>query len=279
MSKVLLLFAFLFACAPVADGQGYLHHCSGEIFKGPVRSVRSVQTLYVEEGGQWVEGPRRLVGVTVYSEGRRRAEHTSFDEEGQERYIHVRVCREDGRQAEYAAFDAARNLIWRYVYSGDGREVLKFDADGRLTQREVSVHDAQGRNLAGGETFDGEGRLLLRSVITREADRTVRATYDATGRLVSQTVHTLDGGEPRHEFYTFRPDGTVARRVTSRSDAGSRHIQKESAGHGGALAPSHSERREYDAHGNLVRLINYRVDPATGEMVPFAVSYHEITYF
>lgn len=274
MRKALLIIALTLAGATAAAGQGYLKHCSGEIFTGPVRSVRIERAQYTKVGGQLVEGPRRLVNVIVYSGDRRSAEHTAYDEAGKVRNIYVRVCYEDGKQSEYAMLDGDRRLRWRKQYSRDGGEILDFDADGRVTRREVVSRDASGRKLIGTATYNGEGVLVRRAENTLEDGKSVWATYDGEGRLRAKTVHTLNYGGPHHtESYTYRPDGTVARHSTLKADAAVQHLEKEGMGR------KESEQREYDARGNLVKLTNYRHNPLTGEMAPVAVSYYEITYF
>jgi YD repeat-containing protein len=274
MKKALLIIALTLAGASAAAGQGYLKHCGGEIYTGPVRSVRVERAQYIKVDGQLVEGPRRLVNVVVYSDDRRRAEHTAYDEAGEVRNVYVRACYEDGKQSEYAMFDGGRRLRWRKQYSRDGGEILDFDADGRVTRREVVSRDASGRKLVGSSIYNGEGVLVLRTENTLEDGKSVWATYDGEGRLRAKAVHTLNYGGPHHaESYTYRPDGTVGRHTISKADAAVRHLEKE------GLGGRESERREYDAHRNLVKLINYRHDPLTGEMAPVAVFYHEITYF
>lgn len=274
MRKALLAIALTLAGASAASAQGYLNHCSGEIYTGPVRRVRVERAQFAEVEGQLVEGPRRLVGTVVYSPDRRRAEHTSFDAEGRPSRIYVRVCYDDGKQAEYSVFDGERRLVWRESYSRDGREIVRFDADGRVLKREVVLLDAEGRKQVGRETYDGEGRLVSRAVNTRDDDKSVWAIYDGQGRLMKKDVHSLNYGGPHHsDYYTYKPDGTLASHSTSQADAAVGRIEKS-----GPRGRS-SEEREYDAHRNLVRHTDYGPHPATGGMRPVAVSYHEITYF
>jgi YD repeat-containing protein len=280
MRKALLLIALTFAGASAADGQSYLYHCNGSIYKGPVRSARVEHARFRKVGGEWVEGPRRLHSVTVFSNDRRTSEQTTYDPRGKATGILVRVCYEDGNTAEEALYDGERRPKWRKLYSRDGGEIRHLDADGRLQKREVVLRDEGGRRHVGRETYDADGVLVRRAVNTQEGGQSVWTTYDGEGRMLEKSVFSLNYGGPHHnEHFRYNPDGTVAGSRVSRSDARSQQLESEETGRGGAPARKLSERREYDSRRNLVKLTSYRHDPATGEMAPAAISYYEISYF
>jgi len=280
MKKALLLIAVALCGAAPAAGQGYVMFRDGDATHGRVRSVRIEQAGFFKAGGEWVEGPRRLALVKVYSHGGRRSETTGYDADGAVRDIRVHTFYEDGKQAEAAHFDGGRNLLSRTVYSRDGNESHTFGADGRVRQRVVLVRAPGGQQIVERRTYDGDGALLGCDSNTRDGHTSVWSTYDAAGRLSEKRVHHLNyGGAHRSEYYTYNADGSVAEVRRAESDAGAEQSASATADGRGEPKRKHSERREYDAQRNLIKHTDYRWNRATGEMEPFGVSYHEIIYF
>jgi antitoxin component YwqK of YwqJK toxin-antitoxin module len=279
MKKALLLIAFVFAVAPAAAGQGYLYNCAGDPFKGPVRAVRVERAEFKKVDGAWVEGPRRLISETAYSDDRRRAEHTAYDDEGKVSGTYVRTCYENGKQAELAHYDDRQRLKRRRVFNPDGGEVLDLDAEGRLLRRETFERDGAGV-LVAHRTFDGDGKLVREELHAREGKTYVQKTFDGEGRLLAKTVNSVNpDGRGGREEHRYKADGSIGVVLRATADAGLRQIEHTQEVVGTGRGRRLSDRREYDARGNLVKLTAYMPNAATGETAPIHVSYYEITYF
>ena len=271
MRKALPAIALTLAAVSAAHGQDRPGDCAGAL-KGPVRSVRVVRAVYSSAGGRSVEGARRLVSVTVYSEDRRRSEETRYDEAGKVRHIFVRACYDDGRAAENTLFDAERRPLRRVVFSRDGGELVRLDAAGQVVRREVFARDAEGRQTV--TAYDGAGVLVYHSVSGLDGGKSVATGYDGEGRLTGRSVGgAVGGGLYQRDDYRYSPDGTVATHSTVMSDAGKGLRRWEADG------LRQEERREYDRRGNLRKVARYVQHPVTGAMVQSSTYYYEITYF
>lgn len=266
MKKALLIVTLMLSSA-AASGQARVESREGDLFKGPVRSVRTERADFSKVGGAWTEGPRRLVSLKTYSPDGRRSETQHFDADGSLREIEARAYFGDGRAAELSRFDPWRNPLGRTLYSPDGKEIKTFGPDGRAGGREVVLKDASGREVVERRTYDAEGRLLRRDSNTPDGYTAVLLTYGATGLLSGKKVFRLDkAGGYSFKDYRYGPDGS----------AGEAAVGPQAVG---APRRDHSERREYDARGNLVRQVDYRRNLQTGEMEPYAVTHYEITYY
>ena len=281
MRKAFLLIALALSGAPAASGQS-LSHCS-ERYEGHVSAVRVETARYVKVGGEWVEGPRRLGVVTTYSDDRRRSERTVYDDAGNASDIYVSVCYGNGRYAEIAHFDGARSLRTRTLLSPDGNLIEVFDAAGSLEQRAVIVRDGAG-HVAGQRTYDGAGKLTHEEVREREARSFVSKRFDGGGRLLSKTVSSAEGadgqGRIQHDVSVYGPDGLIGTgRETTVIVEGGRRPKRAAPSAAGGRGKQEAVRYEKDGRGNVIKITQYELNQATGEMEPRVVRYYEITYF
>jgi hypothetical protein len=256
-----------------------------------IRSERVERAQFVERDGEWLEGPRRLSSVAVYSPQGRMLLRTEihYAEDGSLQSIAVR--RGDG--------------------AGTPVDDMQYLADGTLNGGEAYAHDSEGRRIEerhygpGGvpcshvhQTYDGLGRLT--HIVCRRDDgslfldvvieyqgggaqtRTAR-TYkldgsfgseDVTvsgpgGVLLERTRRGADGSlgereehrrddQGNSEALYFGPDGALRRRVVRRCDAAGNAV--ETLVYDGAGSLTERGTREYNADGWETESVTYDGD-------------------
>lgn len=101
-----VLFALLLAAlSPSASAQeSSVGFRQGDVFRGPVRSVRVEHATFSRVDGRLVEGPRRLLSVSVYAPDGRRREKESYAPDGSVSRRHVYVYDARGNLSRLDAF-------------------------------------------------------------------------------------------------------------------------------------------------------------------------------
>jgi YD repeat-containing protein len=253
----------------------------GDAFKGPVRSVRIERAKFSEVNGEYKEGPLVLVVTKTYAADWSSAEYTGYNADGSISQKIVTTYNPDGGETSISVFNGEGKLKSKvaYLYK-DGRVVEedRFDGEGVLQQKRVTVSDDKGA-LVEARYYDGKDALIKREVNTRDAQKSTWTTYDANGKVVEEAVHYLNyGGPKKTEVTKYNADGTVAVKTVSEADVNVGQIDKADYNRGGTVTRKDSEKREYDAQGNLSKITNYKWDEAAGKFRPVSVSYYTIIY-
>lgn len=279
MKRLLLSVTLALAASVAARAQvGGLEQRDGDAFAGPVRNARIETALFVKQDGVLVEGPRRLLAAVSYSSDGKRRVYDDFFEQGTLRQRIVELYDGAGRVLERLVYDERDELLKRLVYKPDTGEELKFDGDGGLMTRTVSVRNDG--SLAEVRTYDGSGGLIKRAVKERDGDGTVWKTYAADGSLMRESVARAGaGGSHVNEDRGYMRDGSPAGRRVAKSDAGVNDIEVVVERPDGSPPRKTRETREYDSRRNLARLVRYVWDDAAADFVPQKVTYYTVTYY
>ena len=251
----------------------------GDALHGPIKSARLEHATYSRVDGRLVEGPRRLSVVNNYTPDGKRMEYAGYAPDGTLRQRYVRLYDDDGNEVEMSSFDGNGKLLMRRVYLPATGETLTYNADGSLRDRRVVVKGPDG-TLVETRTYDGTGALLERSVNERDDKTSVWSTYRADGSLKKRDEHSLNyGGPHRTESKTYAPDGSVAGRRVSSSDAATTELRATEV-KGDGRPPRETRRTiEYDSRKNLSKVIDYRWNAETKDYEPVNVSYYTIEYY
>jgi YD repeat-containing protein len=253
---------------------------TGDAFKGPVRSARIERAQIFLENGEYKEGPRTLVVADSYAPDWSWMNYIGYNPDGTINQKILTTYNANGDQTSIAVFNGDGKLKSKIVYVyKDGKvvEEQRFDGDGSLKQRRVTVWSNQGQVIEFAY-YDGSGALIKRGVNTRDAQKSVWTTYDPQGRIIEEAVHYLTYGHPKTEITRYSPNGTVLDKYVSQSDENTGQIDKAEYNSDGTPKRKTSEKREYDSQGNLSKITNYAWDEATGKFQPVSVSYYTITY-
>lgn len=259
-----------------------LHYRVGDAMTGPVRSVRTERADLTEVDGAFVEGARRLVAARSYSPDGKRAEHESYRPDGSLWRRSVYLYADDGQVAEESHYDGGGSLVDKKIYARTPNETLTVGADGKVLSRVVLVRVASGDAVAEVLTYDGGGALVKRAVNTREQGgrKSIWTSYGPGGAILRRDENDLNyGGPHRTETQTYKGDGSAPARRVSTGDASSSRIEAVETGADGAVRRKTSDRREYDARRNLIKITKINWDEAAGKYGPSAVTYHAITYY
>src|ERR1051325_4956574 len=122
MRTLLLSLALtLSACvaARAQAGAGGLERRDFDPLVGPVHTTRDEVAKYVRQDGALVEGPRRLVASTSYSEDGKRRDCEIYAEDGTVRQRSVSVYDDAGRFVEQLIYTGRDNLLARVVSRPD----------------------------------------------------------------------------------------------------------------------------------------------------------------
>lgn len=280
--KSLLSASLLLASLAVAGRAqlGSVERREGDIFRGPVRSVRIEFARYERVGGESVEGARRLVHADTYAPDGKRKEQESYAPDGAVRSRRVFVYDDAGNEIEHSLFDGGGKLQARFVRRTAEGDSLIYNGDGSLRERRV----VEKRPDGGVELriYDGVGALRERTETKVEGGVSVSRTYKPDG-VLKQTIERGPGGEPgqrRSVEQTYNPDGTVLGRRVSEftSDASAWEIRADQDGHDPAPKRTR-ETREFDSRKNLSRITKYVWNDAAGGYEPSEVVHYTVTYY
>lgn len=280
MKRSLFSFALcLLLCGAVAAQSSRVR--VGDAFKGPVRSVRIERAEIFQENGELKEGPRVLQVTSTYAPDWSWKEYIGYKDDGSMSQKIVTTYNPDGGETSISVFNGEGKLKSKiaYLYK-DGKVVEedRFDGEGVLQQKRVTVLDDKG-TLIEVRLYDGKDALIKREVNTRDAQKSIWTTYDASGSVIEESVHYLNyNGPKRTETTRYRADGTVLDKYVSQSDIVPGQIDKATYNSGGTVMRKDLEKREYDAQGNLSKITNYKWDEAAGKFQPASISYYTITY-
>src|SRR5690242_4332410 len=166
--KVVLLVALI---AFVAHAQESSDAQATYALKGPVRTFRVEVATFVQQDGDYVEGPRVVQMEATFNQ--------------------------DGNRTDLRMYNDKGELSRRIVMKFDGRkmtEAINYDGSGRMWLRTANVYDDQGF-LKAELTYNGDNSLRSNKTFKRDELGQAYETneYNARGVLVDQFKNTFDG--------------------------------------------------------------------------------------
>ena len=267
--------------------------------KGPIRTYRIETATFVNQGSNYVEGPRVLVSEASFNE--------------------------DGNRTDLKMYNDKSVLVRRIVMTFEGRrmiEAINYDGNGKMGLRIVNQYDDEGRSK-GAMTYNGDGSLNSTGVIKRNSRGLVTelTKHSSKGVLLEQMNRRYDGPKMisqerkvyypngslqlhsvwdfltrRSEHTTYRTDGSVQNRRLREdwdfaqygADGSLQKVTAYSGEHRLVMdeitmdknqpATRETERPdELDAHGNWTKQTKWLTD-AKGTR-PLKVTYRALTYY
>ena len=280
MKRLLLTLALTLSASAHAFAQsGGLERRVGDALVGPVREARIETANYVRRGGELVEEPRHVSSIVSYTPDGKRCDQREYADDGAtliKRF--VQVYDDAGRVAEHETYDWRDRLLEKVVFRFDEGETLTYDGEGNLKQRVVTEQRDGG--VTETRRYGASGALLSRSVIERGESGATMKSYDAYGALRGETtVSRRADGAHVSEYQSYDAGGAPTRRRVSTADARSGVIDTADDRPDRKGISRIRQTREYDARGNLSKLVVYVWDKEAGDYVPSYVSYYTVTYY
>jgi hypothetical protein len=280
--KGLLSASLMLAClaGAAAAQQGTVESREGDIFRGPVKSVRVERVTYGRGSGGRLEGPRRLVAASTYAPDGKRQEQESYAPDGAVSSTRVFVYDDAGREVEHTVFDGKGNVQGRYVRRSAEGDRLIYNGDGTLRERRVVNRSPDG--LIELRVYDGDGALRERAETKAEGGVSVTRTYapDGTLKRSAERAPGSGPGQSRSVEQGYNPDGTVFGRRVSDFSAGEGAMAISADNDGYNPGPKKTrETREFDSRKNLSRLTRYVWNEAANDYEVSSVTYYTVTYY
>lgn len=287
MSKyvVALILSLALASAALAQSNKTLFR-DGDEFRGPVKSVRVEETVFLNQNGERLEGPRVLKQVRNYSADGRRCEMVTYQLDGSSQFRRdVFLYNDSGKLSEKRIYDEADALMLRQVnsFDEDGRLIAEtnFGGDETLQQRKVLIYSSAKDRIIEIDTYDGKGVLFRRDVNTYDyaGNKSIWQTEKLDGTADKQTFD-LNSPEPRlEESIVYHVNGAMARKEVMSGDSPAQQIEGENYDRNGALIRKTSVNREFDSHKNVVKTTQLRWSKKRGASEPHVVTYNSISYY
>jgi hypothetical protein len=277
--RILLTLTLVLAASAAASAQqaGGLERRYGDMFVGPVRTVRVETASYVKRDGELVEGPRKLSFAVSYSEDGKRSEWEYYAADGALRDRRVIVYNDRGRMVEQYYYKGRDQLNGRVISKPDKGETLYYNSDGSLRLRAVIVIREDGSREV--KSYNAEG-ALKKTLVVKSGDWGMTAKhYDVNGMpLVESSARYGAGGAQEIEEQHYDANGAPAGREVTTARYGADGFESVVVKPDGTRSKTRGTY-ERDAHGNLVKAISYVWDEAASDYVPTAVTYYTVTYY
>lgn len=257
----------------------------GDVFRGPVKMVRSERAGLRSEGNQLIEGPLTLIQTISYSSDGLSREVNGYNPNGSLRQKTVETYHPNGNRATLTSYDRDGKITARTSYEYDGSGGLesetRYNPDGSILERRIIQATDSPRKIVAVTKISGAGTHIETGVNTRdEANKTSKWSYSKTdGTRNEDTFSRDDAGNHITEQLQYSSDGSLTGRRVSRVDAAVARLESTIYEANGTVREKTLETREYDSRRNLIKIVNYRWVAALQKFEPTVVSYHRITYF
>jgi hypothetical protein len=279
MKRILLTLTLVLAASATAFAQqaGGLERRYGDMFVGPVRTVRVETASYVKRDGALVEGPRKPSFAISYSEDGKHSEWEYYAADSTLRDRSVIVYDDAGRLVEQYCYSGRDRLTAKFISKPDEGETLNYDGEGRLRRRVVIVKREDGSRDV--RVYNADGTLYRTSFVKSGDWGMTAKTYDVNGvPLVESSARYGAGGSQDIEEQHYDANGAPVNREVTNARYGPDGFESDVVKPDGTQSKTRGTY-ERDAHGNRVKAISYVWDEAAGDFVPTAVTYYTVTYY
>lgn len=223
---------------------------------GPVLRVVAEQAAFVEQEGQWVEGPRRPVSVREYNSAgfATYREYRHYESDGALPLVYRTVGDGLGHAVESVSLGPDGSVGSRVVHDrpgDDGETVTAYGADGRIEWRVVTRRDGHG-HIVEKTRSRGDGSPMYRTTYAHDPDGRrvpVEYTHSRVRQRIWRRELCYDEAGRLVDVTRTRSAGQVENRLTQRYDAAGQLA--EVAERDGTRALLWTETYTYDAVGNL----------------------------
>ena len=283
-SSIATLFLILCSQLAIAQQTSSVYR-QGDVFRGPVKTVRSERATLRTEGDQLIEGPAMLIQTTTYSSDGLSRERNSYNPDGSHRAKTVETYHPNGNRATLTSYDRDGKITARTSFEYDGSGNLesetRYNPDGSILERRIIQATGSPRKLLAETKISGAGTTIETGVNTRdEANKTSKWTHSKADGTRNENIFSRDEtGNHINETRLYGSDGSLTSRRVSKVDAAVTRLEATTYDANGNVREKTLETREYDSRRNLNKIVNYRWVEALQKFEPTVVSYHRITYF
>jgi antitoxin component YwqK of YwqJK toxin-antitoxin module len=309
-----LTLAVLLPLLPVSpvQGQKKSDREAGDL-NGPVRSVRTEESMFSGRPGHCAPGPKRLVKLTVYDRQGNLLEYTDYNLDGS---VHSKVSfawDPDGYKTEEAYYDGKGKLYRKRFFrpGPDGKLISEesYDPKGLLIARTLPGYRDSGA-LEQLDTYDGEGALIRSRAYDaagnlkednhyQNGSLTIRSvgSYDADGNKLEESHHKADGSlysdslmNPAKIIYgydtagrlsqqiLYAADGSISWRLSYLYDTKGNIAEQWQYRLGSFLISHRTYAYEYDSAGNWAKqTVSEQISDTCSN--PMQIIYRTLTYY
>ena len=277
---------FLTLCCQFAVAQqASIVNRQGDVFRGPVKMVRSERAALLSEGSQLIEGPLTLIQTISYSSDGLSRETNSYHSNGALRAKTVETYHPNGNRATLTSYDRDGKITARTSYeydnSGGLESETRYNPDGSILERRIIQATDSPRKIVGETKISGAGTTIETAVNTRDdSQKTSKWSTTRSDGTRNENIFSRDeAGNHITEQMQYGSDGSLTGRRVSKVDAAVTRLESTIYEANGTVREKTLETREYDSRRNLTKIVNYRWVEALQKFEPTVVSYHRITYF
>jgi antitoxin component YwqK of YwqJK toxin-antitoxin module len=280
--KRITALALLLICAltPCAAQQKEKRLPGPFLIRGPVHVIRDERATITNIDGKLVEGARLPVLTITFSEDGMRQEQTFYlpDGIGHKRGL---LYNQDGRILETTEFNAKGDVQLRSVNKYDDQkrlvESVMLKSDGSIFRKNTYVYQVNSP-VTEIIVYDQNGTVVSRSTMTKGVQKMESESYlfgrDRT--IKSESLSTPGPGGGR--LYERRVDGNVLSReefLSGEKDGPQRIIYNAD----GTIKSKERYEREFDAHGNIIKMVRLVAEGDSADFKPVDVTYRTIEYY
>lgn len=255
----------------------------GDVFKGPVKRVRTEQVQLNVKGDEVIEGSRSLFQVIDYSRDGLRRELKMYSR-GVIGKITIETFLLSGSRESLTTFDAQGNRISKVTYQYDGSgSVISETRENPYSSVQSQTFVQTVRSAQG---ITAISRISDRGIVetdTNSRDETQKTSTWITNKANGSrqvNIHSLDPNKDHStEQLTYNADGSLARRRVAITDRAVTRLEATEYNGNGTVEKRTLQTREYDEHRNLKKIVHYKWNSTLENFEPISATYHRIEYF
>lgn len=251
------------------------HHTNRPMLGRPA-SLHTERSDLHEQGGHWIEGPRRSEESFSCDSQGKLVERVQYDINDSMWSKTVYKYDSAGNIVEDFSLNGDGDLVNRAIYSYDPEGACKltvYEADGSVHEQVISTYDSEGEMVHRINRYP-DGSLKTRGTrdVSNEGVVTLKwVSYGSDGSVTDSRVRidAPDGKEYQQCFYDA--DGALSSKWVSYCDQRGAEIERKTYNNKGAL-----ERRltwNYDPSGNLTKTVEYSAQDEIEEERLFVYAY------
>ena len=255
----------------------------GDVFRGPVKTVRTERTFFRVVDDTEIESPPQLLQEVVYATDGLSRELRIFNPGGSLRQKTIETYRADGTPKTIQVVDGSDKTLSTRTFERDhsGLPVTetRYNGDGSVKEKKFIQSDPTVPSINAISTVAGDGRQLETSVSEVNSAAKIWRTTKPDGSRSEQIASRDSAGNRRTEFLSYAADGALVSKRISIVDPGVTRLEATEYDGAGNIRQKTLQTREYDSRRNLSKTVDYRWNNERQKFEPAASTYHRITYF
>ena len=279
MHRILIVAIFLVAPLHSLAQQPEMRWFGPTKVSGPVRSIRVEKTIFENQNGKLVEGPRVLVQTAAYNEDGTRVKLTNYQPNG---LVALRTIEQfdkaGGHILERATFDSQGKLFQRTAWLYDDQKrwsaITIYDDNGSIRGKTTFTYD-DGFRYQTTENYDRTGQIIGR--VTGKLDmRTHRAEQISQNKQETSQRTSAFTDTPGGQTYEATLNGQQTDKIVSTKTAAGGQVTEYN--NDNSVKSRRRSEAKADSHGNPIEITWFEQGPS-GDFNPTNILYWTFTYY